>query len=195
MPEFPCASAFVLLIASFAAAVNAQTEMNFPTDNEINLVLTQTDRAVQQYKPLIDQEAQLGKGGADASAKDREVLFSLEMAVSAFRRKPSAFNGPLGFAFFEWLDDASRNALLCANFASTQVAVQVIDGNSQNATSMLRLAQSCTDASTLLYTVSENAGSLYERYSKAEEQLAVKGVEAAERCTDALKKHSTPPKQ
>jgi len=182
-----------LMGVSFAASASAQNEKTFPTDDEINLVLTQTERAIQQYKPLIDQEeTQMGKSGAEAPAKDREVVNSLEMAVKAFRRKPSAFNGPLGFAFFEWLDDASRNALLCANFASTQVAVQVMDGNTGKANSLLHLAQSCSDVSTLIYTVSENAGSLYERYAKAEEQLAVDGVETAGKCADVLKKNCAP---
>jgi hypothetical protein len=191
-----CTSALVLLTIGFAGAAYAQTEKTFPTDDEINLVLTQTDRAMQQYKPLIDQEeAQMGKSGAEAAAKDRETVNSLEMAVKAFRRKPSAFNGPLGFAFFEWLDDASRNALLCSNFASTQVAVQVMDGNAGKANSLLHLAQSCSDVATLIYTVSENAGSLYQRYVESEQQLAAHGAEVAGKCADILKNNCVAPKK
>jgi len=57
---------------------------------------------------------------------------------------------------------------------------------------LLHLSQSCSDISTLIYTVSENAGALYERYSKAEEQLAVEGVETAEKCAETLKKSCAP---
>jgi hypothetical protein len=90
--------------------------VNFRTDDEIRLVLTQADRAIAQYKPLLDQEQQvLGKEGAAAVAKNREVLAGLELAIKGFKKNPQAFNGPLGFAFFEWLDDASRNAVLCSS--------------------------------------------------------------------------------
>jgi hypothetical protein len=68
-------------------------------------------------------------------------------------------------------------------------------GNKDKATSLLHLAQSCTDASTLISTVSENAGSLYQRYVEAEQQLAVQGAEVAEKCTDILKKNGAPPKK
>jgi len=124
-----CTSALVFLTIGFAGAAYAQTEKTFPTDDEINLVLTQTDRAMQQYKPLIDQEEiQMGKSYTDAAANDRNVVNSLEMAVKAFRSKPQAFNGPLGFAFFEWLDDAGRNAVLCASGAGTHASSDQLCG-------------------------------------------------------------------
>ena len=65
----------VLLVVGSTTAGNAQDKAKFPTDEEIKLVLTQTDRAVQQYKPLIDQEEQLmGKSAAEAVANDRKVV-------------------------------------------------------------------------------------------------------------------------
>jgi hypothetical protein len=54
MPLFRCC-ALVLLTMGFVALANAQANKPFPTDDEINLLLTQTERAIQQYKPLIDQ--------------------------------------------------------------------------------------------------------------------------------------------
>ena len=66
MVQFRCASALVLLNISFAVAANAQTAKPFPTEEEIKLVLTQTDRAIQQYKTAVDQEElQMGKSNAD----------------------------------------------------------------------------------------------------------------------------------
>ncbi len=196
MPLFPCTSALVLLTISFAIAANAQTEKTFPTDDEINLMLTQTERAIQQYKPLIDQqELQMGKSATDAGANDRQVVSALETAVKALHVKPQRFNGPLGFNVFEWLDDADRNALLCGSGASTQATLQMMAGNKDKATSLLHLAQSCSDVSTLIYTVSENAGSLYQRYVEAEQQLAVQAAEVAEKCTEILKKNGGPPKK
>jgi hypothetical protein len=186
----------LLLAVGFAVAANAQAEKTFPTDDEINLMLTQTERAMQQYEPLIDQEeTAMGKGGTDAVANDRQVVNSLELAVRAFRSKPQGLNGPLGFAFFEWLDDASRNAALCASYASSQIALKVMDGDTSKAESLLQLAHSCNDASTLIYTVSENAGTLYQRYVEAEQQLANQGADAAEKCVNILKNNCSVPKK
>jgi hypothetical protein len=66
--------------------------------------------------------------------------------------------GPLGFTFFEWLDNAHRNASLYGRGASVQAVLQVRAGNKDKAESMLHLAHGCSDVSTLIYTVSENAG-------------------------------------
>ncbi len=76
-------------------------DVAFPSDEEIRLVITQAERAVDQYKPLLDQEQQmLGKEGAEAVTKDREVVAGLELAIKGFGKNPQAFNGPLGFDFF-----------------------------------------------------------------------------------------------
>ena len=190
MPSLRCLCVLFVLTA-FSLPVNGQDknkDVNFPTDDEIRLVLTQADRAIGQYKPLLGQEAtMLGKEGADAVAKDREVVASLELAVKGFGKNPQAFNGPLGFTFFEWLDDASRNAVLCSANAVNKAFESLLDGNKDQAESALHLSHNCTDASTLLYTVSENAGSLYTRYVQTEEKLAEKGGEVAKKCMDALK--------
>jgi len=175
---------------------SAQDKKAFPTDDEIQLLLTQADRAMQQYKPLIDEEErQLGPQGADAVAKDREVVESMALALKTFKKQPQAFNSPLGFAFFEWLDDASRNALLCSQMALSQATTSMMDGKVHDAPQYMHLSQACMDASTLIYTVSENAGALYEKYVKAEEELAMKGADVAQKCAEALKKMGAEKKQ
>ena len=81
-----CACAFVLLTVGFAVVTNAQVDKPFPTDDEINLLLTQVDRAAQQYKLVIDQEEiQMGKSYADAVARDRKLVNALEVALKAFK--------------------------------------------------------------------------------------------------------------
>ncbi len=192
-----CASTLVVLTVGLAVVASAQTaDKTFPTVAEINLVLTQTERAIEQYKPLIDMEAvQVGKSGADTIAHDREVVSALEMAIKAFQSKPQGFNGPLGFAFFEWLDDADRNAALCAGGSSNEAMSAMMAGNKGKAGSLLHLVQSCADVSTLIYTVSENAGGLHQRYVEAEQELAERAAEVAQKCTDILKKNSAPPKK
>ena len=186
-----CRGVFALVLLTISCAIaNAQGEKTLPTDDEINLVLTQTERALQQYKPLIDQEElQMEKGAIEAVARDRQVVKALETAVKSFKSKPQAFNGPLGFAFYQWLDDADRNAVLCGSGAATQAALQMMVGNKDKAGSLLGLAQSCSNVSALIYTVSENAGGLYQRYVEAIGQLTVKAVETAEKCRATLKKN------
>lgn len=47
-----CACALVVLAVGLAVVASAQTsEKTFPTVTEINLVLTQTERAIEQYAP------------------------------------------------------------------------------------------------------------------------------------------------
>jgi hypothetical protein len=183
-------------IVAVSLPVAGQSEKSFPTDDEIRLVLTQTERAVQQYSLVIEQEASLmGSEGAPAAAKDREVAGNLETAIKGFRLHPQAFNGHLGFVFFEWLDDASRNANLCAMSATAEIMPSVGPGQTSKAQSLLRLAQSCSDMATLFYTVSENAGALYLRYVTTEEDTANRCGTIVEQCTSILKKQSgTSPK-
>jgi hypothetical protein len=186
----------VLLPFTYAPFGHAQDVAALPSDTEIQLLLTQADRAIQQYKPLLDEEAvQLGKSGAGAVARDRQVVHALETALSAFEKQPQAFNSPAGFAFFEWLDDASRNALLCSSTSMNQLSDKLMQGSTKEGTELVHLFQGCMDVSTLFYTVSENAGSLYERYIKAEEALAQKGFNVAQKCTDVLKQKSDAKKQ
>jgi hypothetical protein len=176
--------------------VSAQSAETFPTDDEIKLLMAQTKRALLQYKPLIDQEErQLGTSYADGVATDRRLVDALETAVKALESKPQGFNGPAGFTFFEWLDDADRNALLCSSGALKEAAVQMMTGNTGKADALVHLAQSCTDVSTLLYTVSENASALYQRYAEAELQLGIEGAQVAQQCVDILKKKNSAPQK
>src|ERR1019366_9145180 len=134
-------------------------------------------------KPLIDQEQnQMGKSATDAVAKDRQVVEAPELAVKRFKSQPQGFNSPLGFAYFEWMDDASRNSLLCGSNALSEAVKQMTQGNINKADSLIHLAQSCSEVSTLIYTVSENAGALYQRYVAGMAQLADQATDAAQKC-------------
>jgi hypothetical protein len=169
-------------------------DVNFATDDEIRLVLTQADRAIQQYKPALDMEEKMyGKKGEDAVAKDREVVRGIETAIKAFGKNPQAFNGPLGFSFFEWLDDADRNALLCASSALTEASVNMLAGDQVKAEMEISLSQSCMAVSTLFYTVSENAGALYTRYVEGEQKVAQEGARVAQKCAEILKQKGVSP--
>jgi hypothetical protein len=185
-----------ILVVSFSltsAAFAQKRDRDFPTDDEIRLVLTQAERAVNEYKPQLDRwEKMLGKEGAEAVSKDREVLRGIDAGITGFRKNPQAFNSPLGFAFFEWLDDACRNALLSSLSASNTAAVELIDGDTQKARSNMELAKDFSNVSTVFYTVGENAGALYSRFVEGEEQLAKVAVRAATECGDILKNSKKP---
>jgi hypothetical protein len=186
-----------LLFVSVTTIGRAQ-EATFPTNDEIQLLITQADRAMQQYKPLIDQEElQFGKGRAEieAVAKDREVVKAIEMAVQVLKKNPQGFNSAAGFGLFEWLDDASRNAMLCSSTFATQATIALTNREINKATELIHLGQSCMDVSNLIYTVSENAGALYERYAKASQKLTADGAKIAQQCTDTLKKIDAANKQ
>ncbi len=188
----------LVLFVGFAVVGRTQDQKTFapPTDDEINLVLTQADRAVQRYKVLVDQEEiQMGKDYAQAVARDRQVVNAMEIALKALKAHPQGFNGLGGFAVILWLDDADRNALLCASGAFSQATINMMAGDKDKANNLIHLAQTCLDASSLLYTVSENVTSLYQRYVEAEQQLAEKGLETAQRCMDVLKKKGLTPKK
>jgi hypothetical protein len=196
MPLFrPCSNLLCVLSLCCVSSQAQNRDVSFPTDEEIKLVLTQADRAIQQYKPLLEMEEEMyGKKGETAVAKDRQVVGALETAIKAFGKNPQAFNGPLGFAFFEWLDDVDRNALLCASGAANEVASDILAGNKGKADVEISLSQSCAAVATLIYTVSENAGALYTRYVEGEEKLAEKGAEVAQKCAETLKQKGAMPK-
>ena len=164
MPLRRCGFAILILISVLCPATTAQAETNFATDDEIKLLLTQTKRAVEQYKPLLDQEELLFGEKGRTTCTDREVIRALETAITAFQKNPQAFNGPIGFSFFEWIDDADRNSLLCASGAANAAVTLTLEGKTDKARGAAQLSQSCLDTSSLLYTVSENAGALYTRY-------------------------------
>jgi hypothetical protein len=171
-------------------------DVNFPTDDEIRLVVTQSTRAVEQYKPLLDmEEKMLGKEGQEAVNKDREVVRSIELALKGFGENPKAFNSALGFTFNEWLDDASRNAALCSANAMSDAMTSLLDGNKSRVDTDLLLSQACSNVSMVFFTVAENAGALYTRYAQAIEKLAADGAKVSEECAKVLKQEGVSPKQ
>ena len=117
----------------------------------------------------------------------------METAIKAFRKNPQGFNSNLGFVFFEWIDDADRNILLCASGASTEAVTLMLDGKTDKARSLAELSKSCMDMNSLLYTVGENAGALYARFVAGEEALAKQAFDTMQKCTDILKKSSIKP--
>ena len=105
--------------------------------------------------------------------------------------QPQKFNSPFGFEFVLLLDDASRNAALCNADAIQKGIKTTMAGDTRAAQDYLQLAQSCTSVSSLLYTISENAGALYQRYVNGEASLAMDAFNTMNKCLDTLKQKGT----
>jgi hypothetical protein len=181
----------VLLLLSCATVGQAQdTDKPFPSNDEIDLLLTQADRAMEQYKAAVNlEEKEMEKTSeeAEAVAKDRDVYAGWQVMSKGMKVKPHAFNSRFGVEIVLLLDDASRNAVVC----SSQAALRATSSSTvSEARSFLELAQTCLDTSTLVYTVSENAAALYRKYLEAEEQLTNKASDFVTKCSDILKKNA-----
>jgi hypothetical protein len=183
----------VLLLLGCVSVGQAQDkDKPFPSNDEINLLLTQGDRAMEQYKAAVNlEEKEMEKTSEEAGAvaKDREVYEGWAVLSKGMKTKPQAFNSRFGVEIVLLLDDASRNAMVC----SSQADLRLTSSRSvSDAQSVLQLGQTCLDTSTLIYTVSENAAALYRKYLEAAEQLTNETADVASRCTDLLKKNSSP---
>ncbi len=82
------------------------------------------------------------------------------------------FNRPEGFFLVESLFVASREAAVCAITAWKQSKLASATAKPNLAREFEDLGQSCSDASEALYKVAANAGTLYQKYVRAEHDLA-----------------------
>lgn len=183
--KFCCLSAAVA-IALLCPSAQSQQSKNFPTDDEIKLVITQTDRALAEYAATVEQERKLYGDRVDVK-NDRQVIDGLSTMSKGFGAKPQVFNSRFGLELVLLLDDASRNAALCNASAISEGVKATMAGQTQAAEDYMQLARACTSDSTLLYTVSENAAALYQRYVDSEQDLAQKAFDEMNKCIEALK--------
>ena len=176
----------IVVLGLLCSAAQSQESKAFPTDDEIRLVVTQTDRALVDYIATAKQEQHLLESTTDAE-NDKRVIDGLTAMSKGFEAKPQAFNSRFGLEFVLLLDDASRNAALCNADAITKGIKATVAGETQAAQDYLQLAQSCTSVSNLLYTISENAAALYQRYVNGEEDLAQQAFDEMNKCRGILK--------
>jgi hypothetical protein len=177
----------VLSCTVFYGGTSAQTNKTFPSDDEITLVVTQTERALSDYEASVNREEKLMGTTADVD-NDKRVIHGLTVMSKGIGAQPQRFNSPFGFEFVLLLDDASRNAALCNTYAIQKGINATVTGDSNAGHEYLQLAQLCSDVSSLLYTVSENAGALYQRYVNGEESLTIDAVKTMNECVAKLKR-------
>jgi len=86
------------------------------------------------------------------------------------------------------LDDASRNAALCANEGMIRIAQGLLLKPDVTATyRIMTIAQSCADTSAHLYTVSESVHALFVRSIEAQQVLNDQAMDMLNKCTEIIK--------
>lgn len=186
----------ICLSAATADGKDDKDEADFPDDSQINLLLGQAERAFDAYENAVKlEELQLRdqKGAKGATTRDREVLDAARQVLTKLRSNPQTFNSPLGFLLVINLDDASRNMAVCGGQAAMLASSEAIAGNTFTVETNLGFGQTCMDASQLLYTISETATSMYEKYLLSNAVLQGRAVDAVRECTDILKKQAPQP--
>ncbi len=169
-------------------------EPDFPHTDEIQLVVTQAERAFEQYKPSVTFERELPSFQKDSSApdKDLEVFDTTIKLIATLKTHPDGFHGLGGLLLLSSLDDASRNAALCSGTAYND-AMQAVMASSDVSVARyyLHIGVSCLDASGHLYTVSESVQELLVREAKAQQLLNKQVMAFADKCRILMK--DTPP--
>jgi len=114
-----------LLLCSGVANPQQQTEeRRFPAKDQIQLLLTQSERAFDTYEQVMEQETQAGGKIAQAVPRDREVLTAARDLLARLKKSPDGFNGPAGFLLVGNLDDATRNMSVCMGQAGMESGLQ-----------------------------------------------------------------------
>jgi hypothetical protein len=181
----------LLLSTEFASSQQQKEEEHqFPTKGQIEVLLTQSERAFDVYEQTLKQEAQMGGDWEKSVVNDHKVLANARELLARLKTSPDGFNSPGGFLLVGGLDDASRNMSVCMGQARLRSATSAIaEGNVSEGQSYLHLVQSCLDASMLLYTVGETAFNMYCDYLLAEDQMSKKAMSSLEQCVGILKKN------
>ena len=182
-------SALFLSVATCTAQTQASAD--FPTTDEIQLVVTQAERSFAEYKTTVDQEADVPSAKNDSSGveKDRELLAMAKKVIDGLKKKPDVFNSLGGLLLLTTLDDASRNAALCSSSGIGDVG-ELLASNTVNVArgyQILSIAQTCVSVSTQLYTVSESVSALLGRSMKAQNALNDKALETVNKCKAIIK--------
>ena len=176
----------LLLVATASLAQTQQKSYELPTQDRLQLLLTQSDRAITQYEQAIKLESQGGAQLEQSAKADEDSLRKTREILEPLKKSPDAFNSPVGFLIVTGLDDASRNMALCMGQAGMQSALLEQAGKYADAQRLLQIGQTCLDASTLLYTVSESAVDVYGRYLLAEHAMTQDLSKSLGQCSDII---------
>jgi hypothetical protein len=186
-PSLLCVWLLFLFFSLLPAAAKEDKPPNFPDDDQIRLLLSQADRAFQNYESAVNME-RLQLGDAAGAEKDQEVSSAFRELLPKLKQNLQMFNSPFGFLLIIDLDDASRNMAVCMSQGGMSASNFLLAGNTSAGRERLLLAQTCMDATTLLYTVSETATKMYEDYLLANAVLQDTMLKTVTKCSDVLQK-------
>jgi hypothetical protein len=184
----------VLLFGIYAFSETPQKESadaNFATRREIELVVAQSERAIEGYKKSIEMEKMISanKQNPVDVRTDTEALEEGQKLISMLKKNPESFHVLGGLVLLSTLDDMSRNAALCSSSGYAQIVTAMAEkADSAVGYQMLAVIQSCIGASQELYTVSESVQALLVRGIKAQQNLNGKMMQTIDNCTSILKK-------
>jgi hypothetical protein len=176
-------------VTSLCIAQQQESGPAFPTKEEIQLVVTQAERAFDQYKASVVSEADLPTAKQDKSGveKDQQIIEMSARIINLLKQQPERFNGVFGLFLLTTLDDASRNAALCSGSGTLDIAKSLMDKPDVNAANrMLAISGKCTDVSSYLYTVSESVNALLVRNMDAQASLNEEAMKTINECRATL---------
>jgi hypothetical protein len=144
---------FCLLFAAVYCMAQNEKTPEFPNTEEINLVVTQSERVFEEYKQSITMEAELPSSKQNPSVieKDREGHDMAAKLVTTLKAHPEGFHGLGGLLLLSSLDDASRNAAVCSSSAYSDAMNAVISTSDvDSAKESLHVGLSCIEVSGYL---------------------------------------------
>jgi len=180
----------LVFLSSLLSAQEATKPKEFPTDEEIKLVVLQSERAFAEYKQAVALEASLPTVKNDRTSldTDKHLIELIPKLLDALKANPFNFDGLAGLLLLTTLDDASRNAALCSSSGMSDIAQDLLSSH-DTATiyQIMAISQKCVDASTQLYTVSESVNALVVKAVEAQAELNQQAVDALNKCAAAMK--------
>ena len=155
-----CALGCVLLGSCVVSAEGSQA----PSNEEIKLLLGQIDQTMLQYERLVSHQTVIF-GYSDNVGVDRKLLELWKSLKTEISKNPQKFNSSRGFDVVVTVDDASRNAVLVAKLALTEMLEQLRTGKGAASTDVLsKLMQDADACGSSFLKASESAAELYIRY-------------------------------
>lgn len=184
----------LLALVVFSSLLSAQESLkpkDFPTKEEIKLVVAQAERALTEYKQAVELEASLPAANKDKASldNDKQLIELYPKLLDGLTASPSKFNSLGGLLLLTTLDDAARNAALCSSSGMGDIGQELLSNRDTAAVyRMMAISQKCIDVSTHLYTVSESVNALFVRAIEAQEELNQQAMDTITKCAAALQK-------
>jgi hypothetical protein len=184
-------SVVAFMLMGTAAFGQSSDHKEFPTTEEINLVVTQAERVFAEYKQSVEFETELPAAQKNPSSleNDKQVVKMSAQLIEGLKKRPEVFNGLGGLLLLTTLDDASRNAALCGSSGMSDMGSEILKPHPDTSLGyqILSITEKCNDVSSHIYTVSESVNALLVRTVEAQQELNGKMMDTLTKCAAAMK--------